>query len=117
MKIYMMVEPLDFGEKQAEAVEAISEWAAANAPHIHFVCSFEEVDTEGLVALGVETEIKRAKFLNPTLVALNNIAQTYKVDFVVGEISVDGGREDVCYFGYEEGRPDPYAIASYLNLS
>jgi len=24
--------------------------------------------------------------------------------------------EDVCYFGYEEGRPDNFEMASYLEL-
>ena len=43
------------------------------------------------------------------------MAKAYKCDFVVGYVE-QSEREDVCFFGHEEGRADAFEVACYLGL-
>lgn len=67
------------------------------------------------VELGVELSVKNNSKLKDPLNALYKIAQKHQCEFVVGQID-DGEYADVCYFGYEEGRPDYFEIGNYLGL-
>jgi hypothetical protein len=64
---------------------------------------------------GLEIAMNNKAALKEPLNALQIIATQNRCNFVVGMIDSDTGeKEDVCYFGHEEGRPDLYEIACYL---
>lgn len=66
--------------------------------------------------LGIQIEVKKKQYLKEPLNFLYDLAKNEKCEFVIGFFEEDGAREDVCYFGYEEGRPDLYEIANYVGL-
>lgn len=112
MKIYMYVDNPDLGENEQAMVDSLAEWVGEDNPHATFV-NEREPETEW--TLGIELEMKNRKFLAAPLNALHKLALKYKCDFVVGYIE-DGEKEDVCYFGKEEGKPDLFEIGSYLGF-
>lgn len=65
--------------------------------------------------VGIEFSITKPEKLKGTLNALQQMAKTYKCDFVVG-VKEAGNYQNVCYFGHEEGRPDLYEISAYLGF-
>lgn len=110
MKIYMYVDNPDLGENEQAMVDAIAQWVGEDNPHAKFI---NARDDEWI--LGIELEMKNRKFLAEPLNAMHKLALKYKCDFVVGYIE-DGEKEDVCYFGKEEGKPDLFEIGSYLGF-
>ena len=67
--------------------------------------------------LGIQLEIKRKAGLKRPLEFLYQQAEKMEREFVIGLYDKEtGDRENVCYFGYEEGRPDPDEVALYLGL-
>lgn len=60
----------------------------------------------------------KSKFkLKEPLNFLYKIAKTHKCEFIIAMLdSESGDLEEVCYFGFEEGRPDLFEIANYLSL-
>lgn len=111
MKIYMYVDNPELAENEQPLADAIHTWVGEDNPHVSAV--YKQTDP---VTLGIELEMKNRKFLIEPLNELNKLAQQYKCDFVVGFFEGDE-REDVCYFGKEEGKPDAFEIGSYLGLS
>ena len=78
----------------------------------------ESVSSEGSnpsIEVGIELTISKAQKLKEPLNQLYDFAKKYKCDFSVGIIE-DDKRSDVCFFGFEEGRPDMFEIANYLEL-
>ncbi|PCJ42974.1 MAG: hypothetical protein COA99_08005 [Moraxellaceae bacterium] len=65
--------------------------------------------------LGIDVTITAQHQLKKPLNFLYGVAKEHKCNFVIGILTSDA-REDVCYFGHEEGRPDMYEIATYLEL-
>ena len=60
---------------------------------------------------------KRRSELRKALDHLHSLAKQYRCDFVVGLASSNKGpAQDICYFGYEEGKPDVHEIANYLGF-
>ncbi len=113
MQIYIMVDKPEFEEKEADAVKAVTQWVGEDNPHailIHVAAS-EEVEFK----LGIEMQIKAPKQLIPPLNEFYKIAKTFKCDFVVGSIEGED-REDVCFFGYEEGKADAFEVGCYLGF-
>ena len=110
MKIYMFVDAPELGEKEAAAIEALQAWVGEDNPHATFVDN-----REGVWKLGIELEMKKPKFLTAPLNDMYAFAKDYKCNFVVGYID-NNTYEDVCYFGKDEGKPDPFAIACYLGF-
>lgn len=114
MKVYFWVDQPDFSEKEAEAVAAIEAWVSENNERAAFVN--ERADGWNL---GVNMSIKSAKQLIPPLNGLYKVAKQFKCDFVVGFFAgenSDESREDVCFFGHEEGRADAFEVACYLGF-
>lgn len=67
--------------------------------------------------LGLHIQIKSKHKLKDPLNFLYSIAKTYKCEFVIARVCPDSSDiEDICYFGYEEGRPDLFEIDNYLSL-
>jgi len=66
---------------------------------------------------GVRFECKRKVGLKQPLEFLFMLAKKIEREFVIGFYDKESGnKEDVCYFGYEEGRPDIDEVGLYLGL-
>ena len=62
-------------------------------------------------------KVKNKFKLKDPLNFLYTLAKTHKCEFVIAMACQETGEiQDVCYFGYEEGRPDLFEIANYLSL-
>ena len=67
--------------------------------------------------VGMRFAAKNQRHLKAPLKFLEGVAKEFKVDFVVGIYdNATGQREDVCYFGHEEGRADMFEMSNYLGL-
>lgn len=116
MIVYFYVDEPDFDELAEPMETAVAEWFEINDSKATFV---NQIDDEEALnpKLGLEVSIKKKAELKAPLAFLNDIAQKQKCDFVVGILDVVTGKElNVCYFGYEEGKPDAFEIANYLGL-
>lgn len=101
-------------EEAAEPVaDAIHEWLAANE-NIRATLVNQKQDQDLL--LGIDLEVNNKRHLKGPLKFLYSLANSHKLDFVIGIQQDSGDREDVCYFGFEEGRPDELEVANYLDL-
>lgn len=67
--------------------------------------------------LGISIELKSKHKLKDPLNFLYTLAKTYQCEFAIAIVDPDSNElEDVCYFGFEEGRPDLFEVANYLAL-
>jgi len=66
---------------------------------------------------GMQLKCKRKAELKQPLEFLFKLAKKMEREFVIGFYDNESGnREVVCYFGYEEGRPDLDEVGLYLGL-
>ena len=105
------------GDELEEVIEpvatAMAEWLAANE---NVRATLVNQQGDGDLILGIDIEVNNKRHLKAPLKYLYELAKTHKQDFVIGILQDSGDREDVCYFGFEEGRPDEFEVANYLNL-
>lgn len=107
MQVYLSLVQ-DEKDVSAEVRDAIAEWLGEGKEGV------TPIATEAGEP-GVEVTMSTKFDLKDPLNALQSIASKQKCNFVVGFIDEQSGtREDVCYFGHEEGRPDLHEIACYL---
>lgn len=93
--------------------QAITTWLV-NAPFP--ISSLEEAENP-LSKSGITFTLKSKQKLKEPLNLMYQQAKTLKCEMVVAEINASTNlMEEVCYFGYEEGKPDLYEIANYLSL-
>lgn len=113
MDIYCLIESDDFETEvlpQAEAIEtAITAWLLESRSSATL---FKDLD-QALLGLRIETN-KKATLKKP-LDFLNSLSKPFSLNFVVGLFEQDE-REDICYFGIDEGRADIGEIANYLGI-
>ncbi|WP_020407911.1 hypothetical protein [Hahella ganghwensis] len=113
MKLYMLVDTMDWGEVDESMTAAITEWAGTQGDEIELVNVSEEATGER--HLGINIQASKASQLKEPLNFLYGLAKTHKLEFVVGIYDPDSrAMEDICYFGHEEGRPDAFEVANYL---
>ena len=108
MKVYLSLvkEEKDIS---ATVLSAINAWLGGGRDGIELLPADQD---PGLLLI-----IKNKFDLKDPLNALYAVAKQEKCDFVVGYIEEQtNSKEDVCYFGHEEGRPDLHEIACYLGL-
>ena len=110
MKVYFLVDQPDLADKESDFIAELTEWVAENSAHATLV---NELEASG--DLGMTLSIKAAKNLVAPLKKLYSMAKSYKCDFVVGYFEGEE-REDVCFFGNEEGRADAFEVACYLGM-
>ncbi len=67
------------------------------------------------IKIGIDFHVKKAKQLEKPLNFFNDLAIEFKQDFVLG-LFTNGEPEDVCYFGFEEGKGDSFMISQYVGL-
>jgi len=111
MKIYMLAEHDELDEIAEALLAQIAEWQKEQAENIQLLSPSEESLDVGIM---IETSKKFA--LKDPVNFLYQLAKENKAEFVVGVQADDGSRENICFFGYEEGRPDINEIGQYLGL-
>lgn len=126
MKIYLYIDNEDLDEIAEPIEQAITEWLASgevNAKWVRLVNlapdSEEEPEQQRVNDwdLGLVMETNKKIYLKEPLNFLNGLAKEHEQEFVVGHFDDETGEpENVCYFGFEEGRPDLHEIGSYLGL-
>ena len=109
--IYMVGDDLD-----EIAEEVSSEMSAWLLEHTNVRASLVNLQKDTDVTVGIHVEINTKRHLKNPLKFLYALAKNHEKDFVIGEIKDSGEHQDVCYFGFEEGRPDESEIENYLNL-
>lgn len=118
LNIYIDDADLEDGdlEKMFKPVSAsIATWIGEGKKNIKLLAEQSEADDS--IMLGVCLEVKSKFKLKDPLNFLYSIAKDYKCEFAIAIVSPDtGDSEDVCYFGFEEGRPDLFEIANYIDL-
>ena len=114
MQLYIYVASDNVDELIEPVSEVLTQWVGDNNERKQLV-NLPEEDR-----LGVNITIESKNQLNKPLKFLYSLAKEHQCDFVVGKFDGDvlgeGAMEDVCYFGFEEGRPDMFEVASYLEL-
>ncbi len=80
-----------------------------------FPAACEPIQTED--RLGMSITIKKNKQLKNPLNFVYGIAKKHKLEFAIAMQDEESGEwEEVCFFGYEEGKPDIFEVACYLGL-
>jgi len=120
MKIYLHLESDEIEEVADEVILAISEWLKEGKSSAQLVNANVENGAEGGRTgwdIGLTIETNKKAILAKPLNFLYELAQAEKQEFVVGIYDESNSSyENVCYFGYEEGKPDLHEVASYLGL-
>jgi hypothetical protein len=114
MDIYTyVVADSDIDDIAEELVRDIASWIEESESKAGLV-NTRDVSDGGL---GLHLSIRKGRELKEPLNFLYSITKKHKLDFVFGIIEGESGdREDICYFGNEEGKPDIYEISSYIGL-
>lgn len=121
MKIYIYAESDDLESIAEPMSEAIAQWIKKSGEKATLVNDHHQpaAGEEGAPFwnLGINMEAKRRSDLKKALAMLYPLAREYKCEFVVGIASSGrGAAQDICFFGYEEGKPDAYEIANYMGF-
>lgn len=118
MQIYLQLDMRDIDEQPSEVLLNIEAWLEDNASatllNQHAPLSADDFDFSNW-RLGIEMDVAHKQQLKEPLNFLYGLAKDFKLEFVVG-VYQSGEAEDVCYFGFEEGRPDLFEMANYLGL-
>ncbi len=125
MKLYIQIDDQD--ELETAAVKAIraeiatwleaTESMATPIGATEMAADGDEGEGEMQSPLGIHLQVKRRAHLKAPFSFLYPLAKKHKSEFVVGIIDEKSGdQEEVCYFGFEEGKPDVYEISNYLGL-
>jgi len=94
-------------------IDSISNWLGEEKKNIQLLNDKGDDDWK----IGMGLKIKSKYKLKDPLNFLYGLAKTHKCEFVIAIVNTETNTsEDVCYFGYEEGQPDLFEIANYLEL-
>ena len=111
MHIHLLIDHSDYCECREDILNAINHWLTESRSSAVLI---DSSDNEDLLGLSIDTNRKLT--FNKPLEFLYSIAQQYQQEFVIGLFDEQQQREDICYFGFEEGKPDLLEVASYLGL-
>jgi len=94
---------------------SISAWIGENKKNVQLLA--QQSEGGDVLKLGMSVQVKTKFKLKDPLNFLYSLAKEYKCEFAIAIITPEtGDSEDVCYFGFEEGRPDLFEIANYLDF-
>jgi len=110
--IFIQVESEDLQSVGAPIASAISAWVEEKDTGAHLL---DERDGGLYAVLGINIQVRKTAGLKEPLRFLFSLAKEHKCDFVLGVYDGDA-KEEVCYFGHEEGKPDVFEIANYVGL-
>lgn len=119
MKLYILLESLVDDEKPEtvadKLVSALTDWLANSNAEISLINERPQDVDEWQIGLRFDCQRKAA--LKAPLEFLFQWAKKAEREFVIGFYDKQSrSREDVCYFGHEEGRPDMNEVSMYLGL-
>jgi len=117
MKIYLYLDNDDAGAVRdlAESmVAAMATWLIASRSSAALVDCHEGGRSGRDIGLTIDTN-RRSTLAKP-LDFLYELATAHQQEFVIGIVDEQAVYEDICYFGFEEGKPDIHEVASYLGL-
>lgn len=109
----------DFRALSDKFTSAFSEWVASHANAAFLFSPNAETPKEDLADanFGLSLTLSRKQALKDPLNLLYRFAKEQQLEFVIAMRDPESNEsEDVCYFGFEEGRPDVYEVANYLGL-
>ncbi len=125
MKIYMYAVSDDLDEIMVPVAGSIGQWLAQDDNKVEATL----VNQPEAEVVGIHLQLKKTLHLKEPLNTLNRIAKQHKCDFVLGLLpdtnegldvnevpEAEEDREDICFFGYEEGKPDMFEVACYIGL-
>ncbi len=110
--LYIQVESDDL-QNIAQSVEAdVAPWLVEKNTGAQLM---SEREGEDYLSVGINIQVRKKAGLKEPLRFLYSVAKTHKCDFVLGVYDGDV-KEDLCYFGHEEGKPDVFEVANYIGL-
>jgi hypothetical protein len=114
------IEPSRWKEILKPLSTAMADWVNAHQQNAELLMPStpeQAEDKTNAENTGICILIKSKYHLKEPLNFLYGLAKDYKCEFAIAMVDADSGTaEDVCYFGHEEGRPDMFEIANYLEL-
>lgn len=117
MLLSFYVEGGELAEVAEPMATAISQWIEETGSSARLVNNRPPETDQQVWDLGVTLFVKKKMKLKDPLTFLYALAKEHKREFAVGIVDKDSGEsEEVCFFGFEEGRPDLDEIACYLEL-
>ena len=118
MLLFMYVESSYLDDIAKPVTSSITEWIKKTGSVATFIDQTNEVDKASRQRdLGIHLRIRKKGEMKDALKKLYEVAKKNKCEFAVGIIDEKRGTsEEVCFFGYEEGKPDAFEIANYLGL-
>lgn len=123
MKLYIYIESSELADIASDTSKSIQSWITESASQAVLINSraeqedaLEDTDFEDW-HIGLNLDISKGRELKEPLNFLYKLAKKYKCDFVLGIFSGEQNNpEDICYFGFEEGKPDYCEISSYIGV-
>ncbi len=123
MQIYLYAEADDLEEIANPLSDALSRWIKKTNLTVQLINDRHEPalesneSNEAFWNIGINLTAERRSDLRKSLDFLYKLATEQRCEFVVGLASTEAvPAKDICYFGYEEGRPDVHEIAHYLGF-
>lgn len=110
--LFIQVESDKLDEIGEPVEAAITAWIAAKDTGAHLM---SERVGDDYANLGINIQVRKKAGLKEPLRFLFALAKQHKCDFVLGVYDGDQ-KEEVCFFGHEEGKPDVFEIANYVGL-
>ncbi|WP_207062230.1 hypothetical protein [Motiliproteus sp. SC1-56] len=105
------IEPEVRAQRLAPVAAALAAWSEEQG------ADYVPVDEPHEPRLGLHMHVKRKGELKAPLAFLYGLAREHKLEWALGVIDEQSGeREEVCYFGLEEGRPDAFEVGNYVGL-
>ena len=117
------IEPAQYDKVSRPIGESISTWVDQNPTNVELVdqrsndADGDSSNSSAMPALGVHIAVKRKAELKAPLSFFYTLAKQHKQEFVLGIVDQkSGATEEVCYFGFEEGKPDAFEVSNYIGL-
>ncbi|MGK0442731.1 MAG: hypothetical protein ACJA0N_002550 [Pseudohongiellaceae bacterium] len=115
MDIYCLIDSHDFEEDvrphSQEIITAIQQWLTESRSSATLLDQLDNVEPQ----LGFSISTNRKLTLKKPVEFMYSLTKQWPLEFVIGYYDKQQ-KEDVCYFGKEEGKPDIAEIANYLGL-
>lgn len=123
MDLTFYIECDDFDDIKTLALERLDAWMQDNPRKIKLLVAPDDLDhgdleqIDFIEQLGLQLTITRKSQLKVPLKFLYQMATELKCEFAFGYLPSGASQsETICYFGYEEGKPDLIELGTYANL-
>lgn len=124
MNIYILVDGSDHDDYADEFISAVELWIKNGQGNVCLLNHKQPLASDAKTyslppwELGITFSTNKKAKLKGPLTFLYGLAETLELDYVVGtQLEEGGSRQDICYFGFDEGRPELSEMASYLGFN